>query len=229
MQIYRVPTPPTDFRVVLHGLRRIRGVWRTVDGLEAADRRLPDSLCSITESFGDRVVPRVSLTYLLWRAEMAAGRNPRCGQLLRGIKEPSFEEIVWHRRNLRDISNPGLKPEEARALEAGVEQSFGSHGRGSLSALYFNNLFTNQIEYNIISGLYHQYINQNQVLAHGAELDLTRQDQPKHLRSGLLYIHLDPDFGSAAGWKRRHVTVRFHTASETPRHLLTAYTGHARS
>ncbi len=118
-------------------------------------------------SFGDRVVPRVSLTYLVWRGNGLLTGTRLKGSYSEGIKEPSFEES-FGLTGYGIFPNPGLKPEEARNLEAGVEQKFGS--RFAATATYFNALYRDQITYN---GPFTQYINLNKSLAHGAELDLS--------------------------------------------------------
>jgi vitamin B12 transporter len=92
-----------------------------------------------------------------------------------GIKEPSFAESFGNAGSFVTLANPGLKPEETRAFEAGLEQRFAS--RYALSATYFNNLFRNKIDFNFIgcdpvtfvcSG---QYVNVNEAIAHGAEVE----------------------------------------------------------
>lgn len=120
-------------------------------------------------SFGNKAIPRVAATYLLTR-----GGDVLSGSRLRfaygtGIKEPRFEESFGV-GGFGIIPNPNLKAEENRSLEAGFQQSlFGD--RLSLQATYFNNLFRNQIEFNFL-GTVGQYVNVNESLAHGAELEL---------------------------------------------------------
>lgn len=123
------------------------------------------------ESFGDKAVPHVALTYLLLR-----GGSLFSGTRLRlvygaGIKEPRFEETFGLGRFT--LPNPKLKAEENRSLEAGFEQNFFS-GRYSLSAGYFNNIFRNQIEFETVNPVTFagQYFNLNRSLAHGAEVEL---------------------------------------------------------
>jgi outer membrane cobalamin receptor len=118
-------------------------------------------------SFGNRVVPRVSLTYLAWRGNRLLTGTRLKGSYSEGIKEPSFEQS-FGLTGYGIFPNPGLKPEEARTLEAGVEQTFGS--RMAATATYFNALYHNQITTN---GNYTQYININKAMAQGAELDLS--------------------------------------------------------
>ena len=68
--------------------------------------------------------------------------------------------------------NPHLKPEQNRSLETGVEQGFGG-GKYSLSADYFNNRFTDQIEFQATSAFAGNFINVNRALAHGSEVEFT--------------------------------------------------------
>lgn len=120
-------------------------------------------------SFGNKAIPRVAGTYLLLR-----GGDVFSGTRLRfaygtGIKEPRFEESFGV-GGFGVIPNPDLKAEENRSLEAGLQQSF-LGDRLSLAATYYNNLFRNQIEFNFL-GLVGQYVNVNESLAHGAELEM---------------------------------------------------------
>jgi outer membrane cobalamin receptor len=124
------------------------------------------------ESFGDKAVPRVSASYLLRQGGEWLGGTRVRGSYSEGIKEPSFEQSFGIGGTYVTLPNPDLKPEQVRALEAGFVQSL-LNGRWSLSALYFNNLFTNQIEYSFNSSNFtSQYINLNRGLAHGAEVEL---------------------------------------------------------
>src|SRR5205085_817064 len=93
--------------------------------------------------------------------------------------------------------NPNLKPEENRSLEGGVEQGF-AENRYSLSAIYFNNLFTNQIAFQVINPLTFEskYLNLNRALAHGAELELKARPASRvNLSAG--YARLD-----LGGWRQ---------------------------
>lgn len=122
------------------------------------------------DSFGNRLVPRVAGTYQVRR-----GGNRLSGTRLRasyatGIKEPRFEESFGISGIFPTKPNPGLRPEENRSWDAGFDQLF-LGGRYALSAVYFHNLFRDQIEFSsdpvTFEGL---YINVNRSLAHGAEL-----------------------------------------------------------
>ena len=122
-------------------------------------------------SFGDRAVPRVAATFLAWRGgEWLSGTRLRFSYA-GGIKEPSFEASFGITGTFPTIPNPSLKPEENHAFEAGVEQSFVG-GRYSLSAIYFNNQFHNQIEFESIPPTYMgEFVNVNRSMAHGAEVE----------------------------------------------------------
>ena len=69
------------------------------------------------------------------------------------------------------LPNPALKPEQARTLEAGCGAETLARHRGH-SAMYFNTLYHNQITTHNANSI-SQYINLNQSLAHGAELELS--------------------------------------------------------
>jgi vitamin B12 transporter len=128
------------------------------------------------ESFGNQFVPRASLTLLALRGgQFFTGTRLHFGYAT-GIKEPAFSESFGNGGSFVVEKNPFLKPEEARSFEAGLEQKIGQNY--SFSSTYFNNLFHNKIDFNFIgcdpvtfvcSG---QYININEAMAHGAEVDL---------------------------------------------------------
>jgi vitamin B12 transporter len=119
-------------------------------------------------SFGNRAVPRISLSYLA-----AHGGQFFSGTRLRftyaeGFKEPSFEESFGVGA-FGILPNAGLKPEENRSFETGVEQQL-LGGKYSLTATYFNNLFRNLVTLESTSPLSSQYTNVNRSMAHGAEV-----------------------------------------------------------
>jgi outer membrane receptor protein involved in Fe transport len=66
-----------------------------------------------------------------------------------------------------------LKAEENRAFEAGFEQSL-LGGKYSLTGLYYNNLYRNQIDFAILdfTTFTGQYENIDKSIAHGAEIEL---------------------------------------------------------
>ena len=122
-------------------------------------------------SFGDRAVPRVAATFLALRGgERFSGTRLRFSYA-GGIKEPSFEETFGITGTFPTNPNPGLKPEENHAFEAGFEQGFLGK-RYSFSALYFNNQFHNQIEFESIPPTFvGEFVNVNRSMAHGAEVE----------------------------------------------------------
>ena len=121
-------------------------------------------------SFGNKAVPRVALTLqALKGAATFSGTRLRFSYAT-GIKEPRFEESFAS--GPFTLPNPNLKAEENRAFEAGIQQGLLS-GKYSLSATYFNNLFRNQIDFGTLPNSFvGQYVNVNQSLAHGAEVEL---------------------------------------------------------
>ena len=127
------------------------------------------------ESFGNNVSPRTSASVLVFRGhEVLSGTRLRAGYA-EGIKEPSFEESFGISGEFPVLPNPNLRPEQNHAVEAGIEQSLLSR-RLSLSALYYHNLFLDQIEY-LFNNLTFtsQYVNFNKSVAQGAELVLSGQ------------------------------------------------------
>ncbi|HET6180138.1 MAG TPA: TonB-dependent receptor [Candidatus Sulfotelmatobacter sp.] len=138
-------------------------------------------------SFGDRAVPRVSATFLAFRG----GGDWLSGTRLRfsyagGIKEPTFEESFGITGTFPTNPNPGLKAEENHAFEAGLEQSLRG-GKYSFSAIYFNNQFHNQIEFESIPPTFvGEYVNVNRSMAHGAEVEFRGQIM-KHLQLDSAY------------------------------------------
>ncbi len=126
-------------------------------------------------SFGDRAVPRVGATFLALRGgERLSGTRLRFSYAS-GIKEPTFEESFGITGTYPTNPNPDLKAEENHAFEAGVEQSL-LEGRFAFSALYFNNQFRNQIEFESIPPTYvGEFVNVNRSMAQGAEIEFRGQ------------------------------------------------------
>jgi vitamin B12 transporter len=155
-----------------HGLRRNHAVygeqllnWRRVS-LVLGGR------FEHNESFGNRGVPRASITYAIARGgELFSGTRLR-GTYSEGFKAPTFDESFGVTGSFPTNPNPNLLPERVRTLEAGVLQDFAG-GRVSLAATYFNNLFRNQIQFTFDPVTFDgQYINVNKALAHGAEFEV---------------------------------------------------------
>jgi len=124
-------------------------------------------------SFGGKVSPRASATFLAWRGNtIFSGTRLHFGYA-EGIKEPSFEQTFGITGSFPTLPNPNLQPEQNRAIEAGVLQSL-FNNRLSLSAVYYHNQFRNQIEYVYNSDTNtSQYVNFNRSLAQGAEVVLS--------------------------------------------------------
>ena len=124
-------------------------------------------------SFGNKVVPRVSASYLALRGGNLFSGTRFHGSYATGIKEPRLEETFAS--GPFTIPNPNLKAEENRAFDAGMEQKLAG-GKYVLSATYFHNLFRNQIEFNSDPLTFiGQYVNVNRSLAHGAEVEFHAQ------------------------------------------------------
>jgi outer membrane cobalamin receptor len=120
-------------------------------------------------SFGNKGVPRVALTLQALRGgQVFSGTRLRFSYAT-GIKEPLLEESFAS--GPYTVPNPNLRPETNRAFEAGIQQGlFG--GRYALTATYYNNLFRDQIEFaSSPTTFIGQYVNVNESLAHGAEVE----------------------------------------------------------
>jgi vitamin B12 transporter len=124
------------------------------------------------ESFGNKFVPRGSLTLLALKGGQFLSGTRLIFSYATGIKEPTFAESFGNGGGFPTIPNPNLKPEEARAFEAGFEQRVREYY--ALTAVYFNNLFRNRIDFNFDQNCFcqGQYININEAMAHGAEVGL---------------------------------------------------------
>jgi outer membrane receptor protein involved in Fe transport len=121
--------------------------------------------------FGNTGVPRVALTLLaLHGGEMFSTTRLRFSYAT-GFKEPRLEETFAGPPY--SVPNPGLKPERVRAFEAGIQQDF-FRGKYVFNALYFNNLFHDQINYETVdpATFVGEYFNVNQAFAQGAEIEL---------------------------------------------------------
>lgn len=164
-----------------HGLRRNSAVF----GEQIVDyRRLALSLglrWEHNESFGNKAVPRVTASFLIFRGGHTLGGTRMHASYAEGIKAPSFEQ-TFGITAYGVLPNASLRPEQVRAVEAGVtQQLFGD--RWSFSALYFHNLFRDQVEYQTLpvtaapciaagfSSFCSEFVNLNRTLAHGAELE----------------------------------------------------------
>ena len=126
-------------------------------------------------SFGNKVVPRAAVSLLLFQGdETFSGTRLRAGYS-EGIKEPSFLQSFGISGTFPVLPNPDLQPEQNRSWEAGFEQGFWGN-RLSLSAIYYDNEFHNQIAFQTNPvDFTSQYVNLNKSMAHGAEVELRGQ------------------------------------------------------
>ncbi len=122
-------------------------------------------------TFGNRGVPRVALSLLALKGGSVFSTTRLHFSYASGIKEARFEEE--YAGPPYSIPNLGLKPEENRAFETGFDQGL-LGGRFTLSGVYFNNLFHDQINYVIVDYQTYvgQYQNVDRSMAHGAEARL---------------------------------------------------------
>ncbi len=120
------------------------------------------------ESFGNKFVPRASLTLLAFKGGQFFSGTRLVFSYATGIKEPTFAESFGNGGGFPTLANPSLKPEETRAFEPGFEQRFRTNY--SFSGTYFNNLFRNKIDFNFDPCFCQgQYVNVNEAIAHGGE------------------------------------------------------------
>jgi outer membrane cobalamin receptor len=126
-------------------------------------------------TFGNKVVPRASASFLVFRGNEAfSGTRLRAGYA-EGIKEPSFLQSFGISGTFPVLPNPNLQPEQNRSWEAGFEQGFWGN-RLSLGALYYDNQFHNQIAFQTNPvDFTSQYVNLNKSMSHGAEVELRGQ------------------------------------------------------
>ena len=121
-------------------------------------------------TFGDKFVPKVAFSYLALRGGHFLSDTRLRFSYSTGVKEARFEESFASGPTI--VPNPHLKAEENRAFETGIEQSLVS-GKYALSAVYFNNLFRNQIDFAIVNPITFtgEYENIDKSFAQGAEIE----------------------------------------------------------
>lgn len=184
----RFPTLDPTFSFVvpggsdLHGLRRNHALygqqiiaWKRLTLIGGA-RYVHN------ESFGDRVVPRVALSYVLWDGHGKLPRTRLRGTYAEGIKEPRFEESFGISGTFPENPNPNLKAERSRSFEAGFIQTY-AEGKYSLTGTYYNNLFRQQIVFNtFLVGPFQtesEFFNLGRSIAHGAEVEFHARIRPQ--------------------------------------------------
>jgi vitamin B12 transporter len=137
-------------------------------------------------AFGNTGVPRVAATLLALRGgQLFSGTRLRFSYA-QGFKEPRLEETFAGPPF--SVPNTALKPERARAFEAGFQQSL-LRGRYSFTATYFNNLFFNRIDYatNPVTFI-GQYVNVDRSFVQGAEIEFQAQLRSRlSLNTGYTY------------------------------------------
>jgi vitamin B12 transporter len=135
------------------------------------------------QTFGDKAVPRVALSLLALKGgSVFSGARLRFSYAT-GIKEARFEEVFANGPGI--LPNLNLKAEENRSFEAGFDQGFFG-GRYQLSAVYFNNLFRNQIDFAIVDQqtFTGQYQNIDRSMAHGADVQFSGRLSPRFSLTG---------------------------------------------
>jgi len=123
------------------------------------------------ETFGNKAVPRVAFTLLALKGGPTLSGTRLRFSFATGIKEARFEEAFANGQGI--IPNPNLKAEENRAFETGFEQGL-LGGKYTVSGVYFNNQFHNQINFVIVDPktFTGQYQNIDKSMAQGAEFEL---------------------------------------------------------
>ena len=122
-------------------------------------------------AFGNTGLPRVAATWLAFRGGQTFSGTRLRFSFADGYKEPRLEET--YAGPPYSVPNPGLQPERNRAFDAGVLQNLLSN-RFVFSAVYFNNLFHDQINYVTLNPVTFVggYVNVNKAFAQGAEIGL---------------------------------------------------------
>jgi outer membrane cobalamin receptor len=178
--------PDFDFTQTISGLRvnhatyvQQRLIWKRLSAIAGVRY-------AHNETFGDRAVPRVALTLLALKGGQSFSGTRLRFSYATGIKEPRFEESFPNDAFTKP--NLDLKAEENRAFETGIEQSLMA-GKFSLSAIYYNSLFRRQIAFSCCDEEFRgQYVNLNESMAHGAEVQLTGRLTP-HLSMNGAYTY----------------------------------------
>ncbi len=158
----------------LHGLRRNHALYGQQIILWKRFTLIGGARYAHNESFGNRVVPRAALSYVLWNGSGKMPRTRLRATYAEGIKEPRFEESFGISGTFPENPNPNLKAERSRSFEAGFIQTY-AEGKYSLTGTYYNNLFRQQIVFNsFLIGPFQtqsEFFNLGRSLAHGAEIE----------------------------------------------------------
>ena len=183
-----------DFPPSTHGVRlnddfygEQQIIWKRFSGVAGA-RFIHNG------AFGNTGVPRVAATFLaLHGGQLFSGTRLRFSYA-EGFKEPRLEETFAGPPY--SVPNTALKPERTRAFEAGFQQNL-LQGRYLLAATYFNNLFSNRIDYasNPVTFI-GQYVNVDKSFAHGAEIEFQGQLQSR-LSLNAAYVYTSTEILAA--------------------------------
>jgi vitamin B12 transporter len=163
----------SGFTTFSHGLRRNHAVY----GEQLFNFSRISASAGVryvhNESFGDRGIPHAALTLFVGRGGNIVSATRLRFAYGEAIKEPRLEESfgVNSAFGVLTLPNKNLKAEQNRSLEGGIVQELFS-GHASISAIYFNNLFRNQIAFKFDPVTFEsQYVNINSSLAHGGEFE----------------------------------------------------------
>jgi vitamin B12 transporter len=160
-----------DLPYISHGLRRNHALFGQQMFSFSRFSLIVGGRFVHNESFGNKFVPRGSLTFLALKGGTFFAGTRLIASYATGIKEPSFAESFGNGGGFPTIPNPLLRPEETRGMEAGFEQRV--RQAYSFSAVYFNNLFRHKIDFNFDPCFCQgQYVNINEAIAHGANVEL---------------------------------------------------------
>ena len=184
---------PTDCASTTICSRRNSSIWKRVSALAGLGY-------VNNTSFGNKVVPRVSGSFLLLHGnETFSGTRLRAGYA-EGIKEPSFQQSFGIAGTFPTLPNPNLKPEQNHSVEAGFEQGFCSATSYALTAILLTQL-SSTTRSNIRptpSTSPASTSTSTSRSSHGAEVELRGQISNHLLVHRRLHLHLNPDHGSAA-------------------------------
>ena len=194
----------------LHGLRRNHALYGQQIILWKRLTLIGGARYVHNESFGDRVVPRVALSYVLWNGNGAIPRTRLRATYAEGIKEPRFEESFGISGTFPENPNPNLKAERSRSFEAGFIQTY-AEGKYSLTGTYYNNLFRQQIVFNTFVAdpttmrTESEFFNLGRSIAHGAEVEFTpRFGRSFHWIGGYLTLPRKSPNRCRSAWIRFH-------------------------
>lgn len=126
---------------------------------------IPSLRYDYNSDFGHHYSPKVGLNYKFndnYRLKVNYGK---------GFRAPSISEIYMDMAGLF-ISNPNLKPEEAKSFDVSFEADM---GKTSLKTTYFNNDVSNLIGMKAIGGGFYQYQNTSKAKIEGLEFELKQK------------------------------------------------------